>query len=416
MTKLRIIFILPNIYESINGVSTKYFKFIHFLINLSYDIILITTFKDKTLISKLEKRDNLTICKVNGLNIPFYKEIKIPIITFDKLNKYINDGNEIIIFNGEFIWMYEILKKLKNKHNNIKLYPTMHTDYLYYGENIYSKYNFTSILNHLNHYLEKKYFNGIIVTGERMKQKYVKYTDNIFNANEVNLNIFKNYKIDLYENIENTLYNLIYCGRISKEKNIEEILECCLELNDKYNFNLNIIGNGPFTDNLKDIIDIKFKKIKTKIIFLGSKEATEINTIYQTLTNRIFIFTSMSETFGKTPMEAGATGIPIFIKESEITDNLYINKKNAFIFNNCKSFIQLFDYFVNLDIIEKQLLITNSINNIKKYDQNIIFDEWIDFLSDGKINKEQQKINLLDILSFYGMAKFINCSGSILGD
>jgi glycosyltransferase involved in cell wall biosynthesis len=414
MTKLRIIFILANIYESINGVSTKYLKFIHFLINLSHDVILITTFKDKTLYDKLEKRDNLTICKVSGLNIPFYKEIKIPIISENKIKKYINDGNEIIIFNGEFIWIYETLKSIKNKYKDIKLYPTMHTDYVFYNEYIYSKYNFTSVLNHLNHYLETKVFNGIIVTGEKMKNKYINYTDNIFNANEVNLNIFKNYKIDKYT--ENTLYNLIYCGRISKEKNIEEILECCLALNEKYSFNLNIIGSGPFTDNLKDIIDIKFKKIKTNIIFLGSKEAIEINTIYQTLVNRIFIFTSISETFGKTPMEAGATGIPIFIKESEITDNLYINKKNAFIFNDSKSFVQLFDYFVNLDEIEKQLLINNSINNIKKYDQNIIFNEWIIFLSGGVLKKEKQKINLMDMLSFYGMAKLINCSGSILAD
>lgn len=416
MTKLRIIFILANIYESINGVSTKYLKFIYFLINLYHDVILITTFKDKTLYNKLEKRDNLTICKVHGLNIPFYKEIKIPIISENILKKHINDGNEIIVFNGEFIWIYEILKCIKNKYKNIKLFPTMHTDYLFYGIHIYSKYNFTSVLNHLNHYLETKVFNGIVVTGEKMKERYIKYTDNIFNANEVNLNIYKNYKIDLYEHNETTLYNLIYCGRISKEKNIEEILECCLALNEKYNFNLNIIGTGPFIDNLKDIIDIKFKKIKNKIIFLGSKESIEINTIYQTLTNRIFIFTSLSETFGKTPMEAGATGIPIFIKESEITDSLYINKKNAFIFKDCDSFIQLFDYFVSLDEIEKQLLITNSINNIKKYDQNVIFNDWLDFLSEGIIKKENQKINLIDMLSFYGMAKLINCSGSVFGD
>jgi len=205
-------------------------------------------------------------------------------------------------------------------------------------------------------------------------------------------------------------------GDIDKEKNIEEILECCLALNEKYNFNLNIIGNGPFIDNLKDIIDIKFKKIKNKIIFLGSKESIEINTIYQTLVNRIFIFTSLSETFGKTPMEAGATGIPIFIKESEITENLYINKKNAFIFKDSKSFVQLFDYFVSLDNIAKQLLINNSINNIKKYDQNVIFNDWLDFLSEGIIKKENQKINLIDMLSFYGMAKLINCSGSVFGD
>ena len=434
MTKLRIIFILANIYESVNGVSTKYLKFIHYLINLYHDVILLTTFKDKSLYNKLEKRDNLTVCHVHGLNIPFYKEIKIPIINENILKKHINDGNEIIIFNGEFIWIYETLKSIKNKYKNIKLFPTMHTDYVFYNTNIYSKYNFTSVLNHLNHYLETKIFNGIVVTGEKMKERYIKYTDNIFNANEVNLNIYKNYKIDSYghdedneynehnkhneynEHNEQILYNLIYCGRISKEKNIEEILECCLALNEKYNFNLNIIGNGPFIDNLKDIIDIKFKKIKNKIIFLGSKESIEINTIYQTLVNRIFIFTSLSETFGKTPMEAGATGIPIFIKESEITEHLYINKKNAFIFKDVDSFIKLFDYFVSLDNIAKQLLITNSINNIKKYDQNVIFNDWLDFLSEGMIKKENQKINLIDMLSFYGMAKLINCSGSVFGD
>lgn len=418
MVKLKILFILPNIYESINGVSTKYLKFIYYLTNLSHDVILFTTFKDKSIYNNLEKRDNLTICKVNGLNIPFYKEIKIPIVTCNILKKYISNNNEIIIFNGEFIWIYETLKSLKDKYNSIKLYPTMHTDYLFYGEKVYSNYNFASVLNHLNYYLEQKIFNGIIVTGEKIKERYINYTDNIFNANEVNLNIFKNHKIDKYDNgyLSVICYNLIYCGRISKEKNIDEILECCLLLHNKYNFILHIIGDGPYINNLKDIIDIKYNNIKDNIMFLGSKEAIEINSIYQTLTNRIFIFTSISETFGKTPMEAGATGIPIFIKKSDITDDLYINKKNAFIFDNSNSFLNQFEYFINLDNLEKQVLITNSINNIKKYDQNIIFNEWLNFLSDDVNNKNNQKINLIDMLSFYGMAKLINCSGSILGD
>ena len=416
MTKLKIIFILANIYECINGVSTKYLKFINYLLSLSHEVILLTTFKDKSVYEKIEKKDNFKVYKVNGLNIPFYKDIKIPIITYDNLKKYISNNNEIIIFNGEFIWMYETLKNLKDKNNNIKLYPTMHTDYVYYAENIYSKYNFISVLNHLNYNLEKKYFNGIIVTGEKTKEKYTSYTDNIFNANEVNLNIFKTYKIDKYDDTKNCIYNLIYCGRLSKEKNIEEILECCLELTNKYNFILNIIGTGPYTNSLKDIIDIKYNKLKNNIIFHGSKEPLEINSIYQTLNNRIFIFTSVSETFGKTPMEAGATGIPIFIKKSEITHSLYINKKNALLFDNSLSFLNVFEYFINLDTLEKQLLITNSINNIKKYDQNIIFEQWLDFLSDDLKKKDKQKINIMDMLSFYGMAKLINCSGSILGD
>lgn len=409
----KIIFILPNIYEAINGVSTKYIKFINYLINLSYNVVVFTTFKEKNTIDNILFKDKINIVKLNGLNIPFYKEIKIPIITFDKVNDQINNGNEIIIFNGEFLWIYDILKNIRSKYKNIKIYPTMHTDYNFYGEYSYSKYNFTHLLQHLDNYLEKKIFNGIIVTGENMKKKYINYTDSIFNANEVNLNIFNNIKNDSYNN---NFYNIIYCGRISKEKNIEEFLECCDKLND-HNLNLciNIIGDGPFLNNLKDIIDIKYKKIKSKIIFHGKKSGEEISYLYKTLDNRIFIFTSLSETFGKTPMEAGATGIPIFIKKSNITDELYINKKNAYIFDDSKNFIELFEYFIKLDNIEKKLFINNTINNIKKYDQNIIFENWINFLINGNI-KNKSNINLFDVFTLYGLSKFINCSGMIIGD
>ena len=413
---IKIIFILHNIYESVNGVSTKYLKFINFLSNMSYDIILFTTFKNKiTYNDIISKNTNIKIIKTKGLTIPFYKEVKIPIINENQLKKEIKTGNEIIIFNGEFILLYDIFKKIKIKNKNIKIYPTMHTNYVYYMENFYGNYNFSSVLNNLNDYLVKKYFTGIIVTGQKMEEKYLRFTDVVFNANEVNLNIFKHIKKDDY-NIN--FYNIIYTGRISKEKNIEEIFECCMEINDEYNFTLNIIGNGPDVDYLKNIIDDKYNKLKHKIEFHGNKEQHEINSIYQSLNNRIFLFTSMSETFGKTPMEAGATGIPIFIKKSEITDYLYVNKKNAFIFDDKGSFKYLFEYFINLNTLEKHLFINNSINNIIKYDQDIIFNDWLQFLIYNKLNKNNytKNIFLFDSFSLFGLTKLINCSASIFAE
>jgi len=419
MTNIRIIFILHNIYESVNGVSNKYIKFINYLSNLSSveNIILFTTFQKKEIYNNLikNKSEKLSIIKLKGLNIPFYKELKIPIINENNLKKEIKNGNEIIIFNGEFIWTYSILESLKKTHKKIKIYPNMHTDYVFYSNNIYKNnlIDFSSTLNYLNNYLESKIFSGIIVTGQKMIDRYINCTDAIFNANEVNLNIFNISKTDNYND---KLYNIIYCGRISKEKNIEEILDCCLKLNDRHNYILNIIGDGPYLDNLKNIIELEYKKIKDKIIFHGNKTQEEISSIYQKINNRIFIFTSISETFGKTPMEAGATGIPIFIKKSEITDFLYINKKNAFIFDDKNSFSELFDYFINLNHMEKQLFISNSINNIKKYDQNTIFSDWIEFLINGIVNKNKTKINFIDMFTFHGIGKLINCSGNILGD
>lgn len=416
MSAIKLIFILPNIYECINGVSTKYIKFIDYLLKTEH-ITLFTTFKNKDKYDELSKKTNLNLIKTKGLTIPFYKEIKVPIVSESTLKAEIKNGNEIIIFNGEFIWLYEILNKLKIKHKNLKLYPTMHTDYVFYGEYVYSKFkfynfSFTSVLNYLDNYLEKKIFNGIIVTGEKMKEKYSVFSDSVFNANEVNLDIFNSAKVDNYET---NFYNFIYCGRISKEKNIEEVLDCCLALNDKYNYVLNIIGDGPYLQNLQDIIHLQYNKIKSKIIFHGNKNQSEINALYQSLENRFFIFTSISETFGKTPMEAGATGIPIFIKKCEISDVLYINKKNAFIFDNKNDFVDLFDNFLKLDKFEKEIFISNSVNNIKKYDQNIIFADYYDFLLNGKLLKKNN-INFFDIFTFHSLSKLINCSGTIMAD
>jgi hypothetical protein len=115
-------------------------------------------------------------------------------------------------------------------------------------------------------------------------------------------------------------------------------------------------------------------------------------------------------------MEACATGMPIFIKKSDITDDLYINKKNAFIFENITIFIELFDYFIKLDILNKKLFISDSVLNIKKYEQNIIFEYMLEFLINGKLNKNNSKINFVDMLSLFSISKFINCSGMVIGD
>ena len=423
MSKSKIIFILSNIYEIANGVSTKYITFIEYLLKNNYNILLFTTFKNienYKNCQNCQKDNNLKIIKTKGLIIPFYNTIKIPLLKESKLKEHITEGNEIIIFNGEFIWLYEVLYKIKNKHSNIKLYPNMHTDYIYYGNEVYSKFKFynfkfdyTSLLSYLDNYLEKKIFNGIIVTGEKLKTKYSLVTNLVFNANEINLDTFNNIKKDDYER---NFYNIIYCGRISKEKNIEEIIDCCQILNDKYNYYLNIIGDGPYLDTLKTIIELEYSKIKSKIIFHGNKDQQSINSLYQSMENRIFLFTSISETFGKTPMEAGATGIPIFIKKCNITDMLYMNKKNAMIFDNKNDFFELFVYFTEMDKFERDLFISNSINNIKKYDQNIIFKDWIEFLIEGKVLKKHSVLNFYDMFTFHGFTKLINCSGSIIGD
>ena len=426
--KPKIIFILPNIYECINGVSTKYIKFIDYLLNKDYFITLILPFINNELYDNFKKHNNLHIIKANGITIPFYKEIKIPIIQKITIEKELENKNEIIIFNGEFIWLYTILKKLKKKYENLKIYPNMHTDYIYYAEkyynylflsNIIKNLDISSLFNHTNIYLEEKIFSGIIITGEKLKQKYINFTENIFNANEVDLSIFSSYKIDVYSN--NELFNILFCGRISKEKNIDEIIECCNLLYEEkiVYFNLHIIGDGPYLNNLKKLIETKYSFLENCIIYHGALKHNDIYNLYHKLNNRIFLFTSLSETFGKTPFEACSTGIPIFIKKCDLTEYLYIDKKNALLFNDPIHFIEIFKYFLKMTIAHKNNLIYNGINHVKKYDQHKIFNQWIYFLINTKTNNHYNKkknINFFEIFTFHSISKMINCSGTILGD
>jgi hypothetical protein len=115
-------------------------------------------------------------------------------------------------------------------------------------------------------------------------------------------------------------------------------------------------------------------------------------------------------------MEAGAPGIPIFIKKCETSDILYINKKNAFVFEDKESFKTSFEYFIKMNSFDKDLFISNNMNNIKKYDQNIIFNDWINFLLNGNLNKNTLFMNIFEIFTFHSLSKMINCAGNIIAD
>ena len=92
MNNMKIIFILHNIFEIKNGVSNKYIRFIDYLIKNKIDYILFTTFIDKDNIKKYEEYN---IIYEKGVELPFYKNIKIPNINENNLIKLLKgDDNE----------------------------------------------------------------------------------------------------------------------------------------------------------------------------------------------------------------------------------------------------------------------------------------------------------------------------------
>ena len=418
---MNILFIMYNIFDIRNGVSNKYIHFIKSIEkknNISF-IMTKNNIKNDNNINTKNYFLNTKIYYTKGINIPFYDKIKIPYINQELIKSIIKDEKYIIIFNGEFFWIYDILINLKKYNKNIQLYPSWHTNYEeYFKKYISDKINITYMMNILYDNLKYDIFDGIIVTGQYTKNNFLKCTKNVFNANELCVDNFNFFKIDKYN--LNDYINFIYCGRISIEKNIDEIFSILNNINNSINYkkkfkiNIHIIGDGPYLEILKNNEkNNKYINIDN-IYFYNELKYDKVLSIYKKLDNRIFIMCSESETFGKAPMEAGLTGIPIFIKNFNNIKFMY-NDNNAFIYENKIDFIKNLIFFLNLKENNKKKILENSLNNILKYDQKNIFKEWEDFLLNNYQNINEYKINnnKLKIKKFFNL---IQCSMNIISD
>jgi len=367
---MKVIFLLYNIFDIKSGVSSKYIKFIEYLKNNHIQYVVLTTSNDKTYL------EDKHIFILKGFNLPYYNNIKIPNIKYETIEEIIKE-DDIIIFNGEFYWIYDILNKIKKNYQNIKIIPNWHTNYEYYS-NIYFQNNLISkkIKNILYNNLQNQFFSGIIVTGEITKKNFLNYSKYVFNANEICLDHFSNFKIDNYD--KKKLINFIYTGRIALEKNLSFIIDILnyLESSKFKNYKMHFIGDGPYLEELKEYIN---ESIRKKIIFYGDTCYSKIINIYSELDNRIFIQSSKSETFGKATMEASYSGIPVFIIKCDIHEALYTDK-NSFIFDDEKDFAHLLTFFFKLNNDQRKKIIENGFQNAKKYDQNIIFKNLKDFI------------------------------------
>jgi len=122
----------------------------------------------------------------------------------------------------------------------------------------------------------------------------------------------------------------LYVGRVSHEKNVLALLE----LHDKIEGSIAIVGKGPF---FREAVE-RFAGPKVK--FLGWRQGDELYAAYRSAD--AFAFTSRTDTFGQVNIEAMASGLPVaafpvtgpidLVKEGEtgsVNDDLFTACKKA---------------------------------------------------------------------------------------
>lgn len=101
-----------------------------------------------------------------------------------------------------------------------------------------------------------------------------------------------------------------YVGRIAKEKGIDHLLAAANELADVASIKFAFAGDGPHLEQCRSIAP-------PSVTFLGRLEGEELAAFYASAD--VFVFPSVTDTFGNVLLEAMASGLPIVAADTPTT-------------------------------------------------------------------------------------------------
>lgn len=124
---------------------------------------------------------------------------------------------------------------------------------------------------------------------------------------------------------------ILYIGRVSREKNIIEIINAMESyMKERKDVKFLVIGGGPEMEELQS--RTRELRLEGRIIFAGPKPWDMIGLYYQL--GDVFVSASKSETQGLTYIEAMAAGLPAVAKEDDCLNDILIDGVNGYRFNN----------------------------------------------------------------------------------
>ncbi len=151
---------------------------------------------------------------------------------------------------------------------------------------------------------------------------------------------------------------MIYIGRVSQEKNIEEIIRAMPDyMRKRATVKFVIVGSGPALEKLENLV--KHMGMEDRFVFTGSQPWDTIGLYYQL--GDVFVSASQSETQGLTYIEALASGLPLVAKKDKCLEDILESGHNGYVFTNKE------ELYYGLDQILFEDRLTNySENAVKK--------------------------------------------------
>lgn len=300
---MRICVVTETYWPEVNGVAMTLHRLVTGLANNGHNIQLICPRRKERDLSQLSP--NVTYHGVKGFPIPRYKEANFGLPSRKLLSDLWNEQRPDVIYvatEGPLGW--SAVKEANCQ--NIPVTSGFHTNFHSYSQH----YNIGFLKNTVTRYLVKLHnnTNTTIVPSEDQKQHLLSMgIDNVsLLGRGVDTQLFtpdkRSTALRKEWNVNNTDPVLLYVGRIAAEKNLDLAIRTYFVLhsmNKRLKFVL--VGDGPLTKSLKNN--------HPEFIFAGMQTGEDLAKHYAS--GDLFVFPSLTETFGNVILEAMASGLGI---------------------------------------------------------------------------------------------------------
>ena len=297
------------------------------------------------------------LSSANTFTIPI-KGLKNPSFMFSSfLKTKFKNGNDIV-------HTHHIAGALAMKNFSCKKILSIHG---VYSKNIAQLYGKTT--SNISKKYEKMALNLVDAVTVNSKEGYDYYTKMGFNVvqipNAIDLNIIPKKSTKQFKN------QLIFAGRLSKEKGIEIMLEAATQLPD--NYHLLIAGSGPLEEKVRKLADKK-----TNVHYLGYQSKQNLLSLIRG--SDLLIQPSLEEGISSTLLEAMACGTCILGSDIAGISEIIENNKTGLLVepNNSDELLNKILYL--LPKKEKRLSMVNEgLEIVKKYDWKIVGKLYLNF-------------------------------------
>ncbi len=322
----------------INGVANVAYQSAVGLVRLGHKVTVFTAasgFDDKINDATDFRADGFDIVRIPSVAAPVYPGYRLAIPIGFAVNKIIEFKPDIIHTHTPFSVGWELIGPAKLMH--IPIVGTHHTFYDHYLQHAKLDFEWAKKMSWM---FTLGYYNrcNLILSPSKslateLQSHGLKRPFQIL-ANTIDTESFKPVldkatKDKLKANLGITGKSLVYMGRLSYEKSIDQVILATAEVVKEIpTLKLVVIGDGPEKAKLEKLA--LTLGIKHNVIFTGFRQNHELVETLQA--NDIFLTASKTENMPLSVMEGMACGLPVIGADALGIPEIVLDNKNGFLF------------------------------------------------------------------------------------